>query len=292
MNTFPLLSQLLVSGLILGSVYALLAASFAIIYSTTRIFHLAHAVTYTTAAYAAVVSVRAFAVPLGVAIAIGLGIAVATGVVIELGAYRPMRRRSATVLTTFLVSLGLSVAGSSLIQIAFGPENHRLPGFPIQTIAIGAVTFTTLGVVSVVVAWLGVFGLLLFLKTTKYGGAIDAVRTNPELAIAVGIRVDQVFLLVFILGSGLIGVASLLFTMGAVAFPTMGITPVLIALIAAFFGGVGSTLGAALGGLAIGLVTALTGLWFSGDYAPVAVFGLLFLLLIVRPQGLLGQAPR
>lgn len=288
--SLQLFYQLLVSGIIVGSAYALLAVSFGVIYSTTRIFHLAHSIVYALAAYGAVVGVRSLGLPLAVGIVIGLAVAVVTGIAIEFVAYRPMRRRDATVLSVFLVSLGLTIAAPNLLQIVFGPENRALPGFPIRTLQIGTVTFTTLDVTSVVVSWLVIGALLAFLAGTKYGRAVNATRTNPEMAMAVGVPVQRIYVLVFAIGSLLAGVSALLFTMDGVANPSMGLTPVLIGFIAVFLGGIGSTLGAAFGGLALGLAMSLSGLWLTEDFALAVVFGFMFVLLIIRPQGLLGKA--
>jgi branched-chain amino acid transport system permease protein len=286
-----LLQQLLVSGVVLGSVYALLAASFGIIYATTRTFHLAHSVVYTVAAYAAVVAADSLALPLAGAIVVGLVVAVVVGVGMERLAYRPMRRRNATVLAIFLASLGLATLGPNLIQILFGPENRNLPGFIEKTFTLSEdITFTALDLTSVVVSWLCIGALFVGVTRTRYGRAITAARTNPEMAMAVGVPVDRVYLLVFGIGSFLAGIAALLFTLDGVAFPTMGFAPVLTGFIAVFLGGIGSIAGAALGGLTLGLATSLSGLWLSGDYRPAVVFGLLFVLLLVRPQGLLGKA--
>jgi branched-chain amino acid transport system permease protein len=288
---FDLFQQLLVSGLVLGSVYALLAVSFGIIYATTKTFHLAHSVVYTVAAYAAIVTVDSLGLPLAPAALVGLAAAVALGIAIETVGYRPMRRRNATVLAIFLASLGLAIVGPNLIQILFGPENRNLPGFPNDTITLSEnITFTVLDLTSVVVCWTCVGALSLALRRTRYGRAITAVRTNQDMAMAVGIPVERIFALVFAVGSLLVGIAALLFTMDRVAFPTMGLPPVLTGFIAVFLGGIGSTIGAAVGGLTLGLITSLSGLWLSGDYSPAVVFGLLFILLLIRPQGLFGRA--
>lgn len=285
-----LFSQLLVSGIVRGSQYALVAASFGIIYSTTQVFHLAHAAVYTIAAYAAVVVANELGAPLWLALMLGLVAASLLGAAMELAVYRPMRRRSATKLAAFLASLGLSLIASSLIQIAFGPENLSLSRVPNDTFVIRDVTFTTLNIVEVVIGWICIALLLLFLKKTQYGRAINAVRTNPQVAMAVGISVDRVYLLVMVLGSLLVAVSSLVFLLGNVAFPTMGLAPILIGFIAVFLGGTDNILGAALGGLTLGLATSLSGIWLSGDFAAVVVFGILFVVLVFRPQGLLGKA--
>lgn len=285
-----LVLQLLVSGIVLGSRYALIAVSFGIIYSTTQIFHLAHAGTYTIAAYAAIVVATMAGGPLWLALLAGLLAAVVFGALTELVIYRPMRGRAATKLAMFLASLGLSIVVSSAMQIIFGPQNLSLQRVPNATYFLGNITITSLYIAEIVVGWAAIAALLLFLRKTRYGRAINAVRTNPQVAMAVGISVDRMYLLVMMIGSLLVGVAALLFLMGNVAFPTMGLTPILIGFIAVFLGGTDNVLGAALGGLVLGLATSLSGIWLAGDFASVVVFGILFLVLVFRPQGLLGRA--
>jgi branched-chain amino acid transport system permease protein len=285
-----LVAQLLVSGIVLGSRYALVAVSFGIIYSTTQIFHLAHAATYTITAYAAIVAANMLGAPLWLAIVSGLVVAVIFGALMELGMYRPMRRRSATKLAMFLASLGLSIVASSLMQIIFGPQNISLERVPNATYFLGSVTITTLNIAEIVVGWVAIGLLLLFLRTTQYGRAVNAVRINPQVAMAVGISVDRIYLLVMVIGSFLVAMSALLFLMGNVAFPTMGLAPILVGFIAVFLGGTDSVPGAALGGFVLGLVTSLSGIWLAGDFASVVVFGILFVVLVFRPQGLLGRA--
>ncbi len=287
MPDLQLVLQLLVSGIVLGSTYALLAVSFGVIYATTRIFHLAHAVVYTLAAYGAVVTVEA-GFPLPIGIVVGLAVAVVSGIIIDVAVYRRMERRVVNALPVFLTSLGLQIAGTSLVQIFFGPQNRDLPGFPIRTLAVGEVTLTTLDFTRVVVSWLTIAGLIWFIRSGRYGKAITATRTNREMAKAVGVPVKRVVSLVFALGSLLAGVAAILFTLGGAAFPTMGLAPVLIGFIAVFLGGIDRPMGAAVGGLILGLALSLSGIWFPSNFAPVVAFGILFILLILRPQGLLG----
>ena len=142
---FELFQQLFVSGLVLGSGYALLAVSFGIIYSTTQTFHLAHSVVYAVTAYAAIVAADSLGLPLALAAIAGLAAAVTLGIAMEVVTYRPMRRRNATVLAIFLTSLGLAIVGPNLLQILFGPENRNLGGFPNDTITVSEnIAFTRL----------------------------------------------------------------------------------------------------------------------------------------------------
>jgi branched-chain amino acid transport system permease protein len=288
--SFGLLAQLTASGIVVGSVYALLGVSFGVIYATTKIFHLAHAVPYAASAYAAIWCSKALGLPLAAAIALGLVVGVIFGLLIEVFAYRPMRKRNAPLLTIFLVSLGISVAFPNLLQIVFGPDNQSLPRPVNPTFALGTVTVSRHDIVSVLVAWVLIAAVVLFIDRTRLGRAVTAMRTNPTMAAAVGIDSRIVYLLVFGLGSFLVAVAALLFTMNGVATPTMGLQPTLTAFIAAFLGGIGSLRGAALGGLLLGLVSGWSAMFLQVDFGPVVVFGAMFLILLIRPQGLLGKA--
>jgi branched-chain amino acid transport system permease protein len=285
-----LFAQLTTSGIVVGSIYALLGVSFGVIYATTRIFHLAHAVPFAAAAYATIWSSNTFGLPLFAAILVGLGIGVLFGLVIEIVAYRPMRKRNATLLSLFLVSLGISVAFPNLLQIVFGPDNQSLQRPDNPTIAFGSITVSRHDIIAVVISWLLICAVIVFIDRTRFGRSVTAMRTNPTMAAAVGIDSRVVYLLVFGLGSFLVSVAGLLAITEGVATPTMGFSPTLTGFIAAFLGGIGSLRGAALGGLLLGLVSSWSAMFLQVDYGPVVVFGAMFLILLVRPQGLLGKA--
>lgn len=284
-----LLSQLTVSGVIVGSTYAALGVGFGLIYATTKIFHLAHAVAYASAAYAAVWCSNNLGAPLPVALIGGLVTGVLFGVGIETLFYRPMRSRSATLLSIFLVSLGISVAFPNLLQIVFGPENQTIPRIPNPTYSVGSVTVSRQDLISFAVSWLLVIGCILFIQRTRFGRSVTAMRTNPVMAEAVGVDANRVYVVVFAVGSLLAAASGILFTMNGVATPTMGVAPVLTGFIAAFLGGIGSLWGASLGGLLLGLVSSWSAMWLQADYGPVVVFGAMFIVLLVRPQGLLGK---
>ena len=287
--SMQLLAQLFVSGIIAGSTYALLGVSFGIIYATTRIFHIANAATYVLGAYAVVGTIDSFHWSLAMAVVAGVAVATMAGVLIELLAYRPMRRRGGTLMTIFLVSLGVEIVVGSLVQIVFGPEGIPAPGFPVTILTFQTVTVTNRDILSVMACWLCIGLVLSFLRVSRYGRAVTAVQTNEILARSVGIDPGRIYLLVFAVGSALCGVAAGLFMLSGVAQPSMGMSPILMSFIAVFLGGVPSIAGAALGGLLVGVVGSLTGFFFTGDAGEIVVFAVLFLFLFLRPQGLLGQ---
>jgi branched-chain amino acid transport system permease protein len=284
-----LLAQLTVSGVVVGSSYALLGVSFGLIYATTKIFHLAHAVAYAAAAYAAVWASSSLGLGFALSLIVGLAVGLALGVVIELVFYRPMRNKDATLLSIFLVSLGISVAFPNLLQIIFGPDNQTLKRPDNPTFALGDVTLSRIDVIGTVVAWALIAAVATFIVRTRFGRSVTAMRTNPAMAEAVGIDSKRVYTVVFVVGSALIAVSGLIFTSKGVATPTMGLQPTLTGFIAAFLGGIGSLWGAALGGLVLGLLSSWSAMFLQVDYGPVVVFGVMFLILLVRPQGLLGK---
>jgi branched-chain amino acid transport system permease protein len=287
-----LAAQLAANGFISGSLYALLAVSWGLIFATTKIFHFSHALTLTIAVYAAVVcvSVRGVGLPGGFAAAAVVGALVGVG--IEWLLYRPLRRVQATQLNVFLASLGLLIAGQSLLLIVFGPQARTLEGFPMRGIALGPVSFTTIEALWMGVAWLAIGGLLAWLWLTRHGLAIRAVASNPDLAHCVGVDRERVFVLVFAVGSALVGIGGTLLALRDTASPTMGVHPVLAAFIAVFLGGIGSIPGAAVGGVLLGLAENMGGLLLPGYWQGVIAFLVLFLVLVVRPSGLLGARGR
>ncbi len=297
---FELLAQLIVSGIVLGSFYALLGVSFGLVYQTSKIFHLANAIPFAAAAYGAVWSASTLRFPLWLALIFGLLMAVIFGLLILVLGYFPVMARNGTLLALFLVSLGISVAFPNLLQIVFGTENLPLKtygadgelgsAFDNNVYTWGFVTITTIDILKIVVAWLVVLGVVLFVNRTRFGRSITALRTNPTMAAAVGISTKTVYIVVFALGSLIAGIAGLFVAAEFVANPIMAIQWTLIGFIAVFFGGIGSLLAASVGGLILGLLSSLSSLYLGVQWTPVVVFSALFITLLVRPQGLLGKA--
>lgn len=287
-----LAAQLATNGLISGSLYALLGVSWGLIFATTKIFHFAHALTLTVAVYAAVLAVGqwGWGLPAGFLLAAVVGCLF--GVATERVVYRPLRRVNATSLNIFLASLGLLIAGESAVLIVFGPQARDLPGFPISGIALGPVAFTTVEGLWLVGSWALLLLLIAWLWWTRYGRAIRAVASNRELAQCVGIDPEHVSLLVFGIGSALVGLGGMLLALRDTVSPTIGVQPVLTAFIAVFLGGIGSIPGAVLGGLVLGLAENMGGLLLPGHWQGVIAFVVLFSVLVFRPSGLLGVRTR
>lgn len=286
------LMQLIVSGVLRGAVYALIAASFWLIYSTTKTFHLAHSVTYAVAGYATYVGGALLGLPLWVSGLIAIVVAAAFGIVLEIVVYRPLRSRGVGLLGIFLASLGVATAGPNLLQLVFGPQGRPVEGFPSATYAVGNVTFTLLQLTQAIVCIIVLIALGIALAHSKLGRAISAVRTNPELARSVGVPASRIGLLVFGVGSAMVAITAFFETAHFVATPTMGLQPVIYGFIGMFIGGISSLKGAAVGGFVLGFLLVFSGLFLSQNLGVLLVFAALVLVVIVRPEGLLSGAKR
>jgi branched-chain amino acid transport system permease protein len=280
--------QLLSRGLITGSLYALLGVSWGIIYNTTRTFHFAHGFIYTLTAYGIILAVD-LSIPLLPSFLLGLMAAMAAGCAIEIFAYLPMRKRNASQLSIFLTAMGIMIAGQSLIRLIFGPDSRPLKGLPEKVITFGPITFTTIDLLTVLLAWGVIFLVFFVLARTKAGMMIRAVSSNPEKAVFIGIDSRNIFILVFAIGSLLAGLAAFLATLDKPANPHMGIQPLLIAFITVFLGGVGNLKGTVIGGLILGIAESMVIMVLPTQYKMIVTFFILFLVILVKPEGLMGK---
>lgn len=283
-----LFAQLLVNGVIAGSLYALVACSFGLILGTTGTFHFAHGVVYAAGAYGAYFAASR-GLPLWAAVGVGIAGAALLGVLIEIVVYRPLRKIAASPLVILIASLGTLIVLENAIAIGFSTDAKVLEGFPRRGVIVGGVGFTTLHVTMVAVSLVVFLGLLAFLRWTRTGRAIRAVANSPEMAEIVGIDTGRVFLLVFAIGSALAAPAAILIMMDRGGTPDMGMEAILIAAIAVIVGGIGSVPGAALGALIIGLAQNLGVMKIPSEWQAAIAFGLLLVVVILRPHGLLGK---
>jgi|SRR5579871_1852287 len=287
-----LFAQLLANGLGNGSFYALLGLGFGLIFATTRIVHFAYGPVYAISAYAAWLAAAQMGVPLVIAALAAPIIGGGVGAGVYWLAYRPFERRGMASHSVLILSLGLSIILECLITLAFGPSIHTVPNFSPAVFIIGPVFLTSLQIGETLALIVVALVLLLFLRKTRYGKAILGLSDNRDMARIVGIDTDRVSLIVFALGSAIAGVASVFTLLNEGATPTMGFYPVFVAFIVAVVGGLGSIPGSIAGGYLVGLVESL-GLWkIPTEWQNSIAFVLLFLVLLIRPQGLFAGARR
>jgi branched-chain amino acid transport system permease protein len=293
------LLQQLLNGIHLGSIYALIALGYTMVYGVLRLINFAHGDVYMVGAYVGLV----LAARVGAAVHPGLGPAVLVmvgsmagcallGVIIERFAYRPLRR--APRLAALITAIGVSLLLENAIQLIYGPDPQYfpvlLPSRPL--IHTAAITVQSDEAIITLTAIL-LMALLWYIVTrTKMGKAMRAVSYDREAALLMGINTDRVIAFTFVLGSALAGAAGFLYPAlsHTKVDPLMGILPGLKAFVAAVLGGIGSIPGAMVGGLIMGIAEyAVVGVGLSAWRDAIA-FIILILILLVRPAGIFGRA--
>jgi branched-chain amino acid transport system permease protein len=282
------------NGIILGSMYALIAIGFSLIYGIVRLINFAHGDIVTIGSFTMLASAVALNLPFPLAILVVLAVGGATGMLIERIAFRPMR--GAPQVTGFIASLAVAIVIENLgiMTLTAQPRNFIVPAYLSTFIALGPLSIRAVDLAIVVLALLLMAGLALFVRFTKTGMAMRATAENYNVARLMGINIDRMIALAFAIGSALAAVAGLMWgSKYSQISPLMGLIPGLKAFVAAVIGGVGSISGAMLGGYVLGLAEVLlVGLLppeYSG-YRNVFVFGILIVILLVMPNGLLGRS--
>jgi branched-chain amino acid transport system permease protein len=282
--------QLAATGLVVGSLYVLCALGWGLIYGTTLHFHVAHGAVFTLAAYYAYAAQKFLGLPLAVAVAAAIFAAALSGMLIDLFIYQPLERRGAIRTTLFIASLGLLTLIENVLAILFTPDPLRMEvGTLADAVQLGPVFLTRLHLVSVATAILGFLALMAFLKHTRWGHAIRAVSSSPEMARTVGIDLKRVHLLTYAVGSAISAPAGILVAMDVGAEPYRGTTFVLLASVAVIMGGIGSIPGALLGALFLALLENL-GVWkIPSEWQSSISFGVFLVFIVVRPRGFFGR---
>lgn len=280
--------QLLVNGMSSGSLYALGGVSFAIIYNTAKTFHYSHSLIFSIAGYMTVLCATNMNLPLGISFIITVVVSAFLGCAIEAGLYRRLRKIGARLFTIFLSSLGVATIGFSLLLLVFTANPLVITSSIKVPIQIGTLNFIKFDIVIVVLSWTLIGLLVVFLARNKLGKAIRAVGINTEMAEISGVNVNMIYLLVYAIGSALFGAQAFLYSVKFAVTPFMGFNPFVYAFTAVFLGGVGSIPGAAFGGLIIGLSEQMGMLLVPGEYRIMIAFSILFIVILFRPQGILG----
>jgi branched-chain amino acid transport system permease protein len=308
---FTIFLQQVLNGLSIGSVYAIFALGYTLVFSILGIINFAHAAVFTLGAYFTYTlagGVFGFNgllanaslgtdLPFAIAMILGAVLAGLVGVILERMAFRPLRLRGADPLLTLVSSLGAAVMITNLIQYLVGAEIYTFPA-NIYGDLPPAINFGTaanpIPIRSVQVVIFGVSALILVLLTylinyTRFGKALKAVAEDATTASLLGINTDRFILITFFLSGFLGGIAgTLVGTSVSIAGPYFGISFGLKGLAVIVLGGLGNIPGAVVGGLIIGLAEALVPAEYSG-YKDAVAFAILFIVLLVRPQGLLGR---
>jgi neutral amino acid transport system permease protein len=291
------LLQLIANGLVTGSIIALAAIGLSLVYGILKIVNFAHGDFLTFGAFMAFVVNISWGAPMAVAVVFAMATTALLGVALELTLWRPLRAKGVGLIGLFIVAIGLALVLRNTILLVWGGRPRRYDVDVFQVYELGPIRLSLSQVIVVVVAFTAIFGVGALLTYTRVGKAMRALSDNRELASVSGIDVDRITLYTWILGAGLAGLGGVLQALVQNAFtPNMGFQLLLPIFAAVVLGGVGSAYGALAGGLAIGLameVTTWDTLPLGGVppiYKPVVAFTVLILVLLFRPQGVLGRA--
>lgn len=283
------LIQTLISGLSLGSIYALIALGYTMVYGIAKMLNFAHGDIIMVGAYAVITTVLTANFPPLVGILVSILVCVVLGVTIEFLAYRPLRQ--APPLSVLITAIGVSYFLQNLALLIFGSEQKAFPTIiKLPTIEVGGVYIDGITLITLVVTAAIMVGLTLFINKTRMGKAMRAVSEDKGAAELMGISVNRTITITFAIGSALAAVAALFYGMSYIYIrPTTGSMPGIKAFTAAVFGGIGSIPGAMLGGILMGVIEQLSKTYISTLWSDAIVFGVLVLVLVVKPTGLLGK---
>ena len=286
------LIETLISGLSLGSIYALIALGYTMVYGIAKMLNFAHGDVIMVGAYAVIVAVFSAGLPPIAAVVVGVTVCALLGVAIEFLAYKPLRE--APPLSVLITAIGVSYFLQNMALLAFGSEQKAFPAFiSLPTLKLGQVEIDGITLATLAVTAAIMVGLTLFINKTRMGKAMRAVSEDKGAAELMGISVNRTITLTFAIGSALAAVASIFYGSAYVYVkPTTGAMPGIKAFTAAVFGGIGSIPGAMLGGIVLGVIEQMSKTYISTLWADAIVFGVLVAVLVVRHTGLLGKEIR
>lgn len=280
----------IINGLSTGSMYALVAIGYTMVYGIAKMINFAHGDIIMAGAYFALLSMS-YIGPIP-AILFSIVATAALGVLTEKVAYKPLRGKGS--LEVLITAIGVSYLLENVFLLIFGSAARTFPQImPKGTINLGGISIKYITVITLVVTAVCTAVLLFFINKTKLGKAMRAVSEDQGAAQLMGINVDTTVSLTFAIGSGLGAIAGVIYGCAySLITPYIGLMLGIKAFIAAVLGGIGSVPGAMVGGLMLGVAESLTIAYISSDFSDAVVFGILIIVLLVKPAGLFGKNVR
>lgn len=284
--------QQLINGISLGSIYALIALGYTMIYGIIKLINFAHGDIYMLGAYFGFFATTQLGLSFIPAIIVSMLCAAVTGIIVERVAYRPMR--NAPRIAILITAIGVSFFLEYVMILLVSPQPRTFPAVFAPTVYhIGPLVANSQQLVILISAIILMVGLTYIVNSTKAGKAMRAVSFDADAARLMGINIDRVISMTFALGSALAAAGGVLVGVYYNSIdPLMGMMPGLKAFVAAVLGGIGIIPGAMLGGIILGVVEAMVSGFFSSTFRDAAAFGILILILLYKPAGLLGKNVR
>lgn len=281
--------QLFVVGLSQAAIYSLVALGFALIYSVTHVFHFAHGAFLALAGFVTYAFAEQMGIPLAVAFVLTACITIGLAVAVFAFVYDPLKRTSINPLVIVLVSIGIQIAMENIMALVWGTGGRYLPNpFSDYIYVYGGVVIALTDVITVLLALGLTLATVLFLRLTRMGRAMRALRDNPLMAQVVGINPRIAGMTAIAIGTFLVVPAAIITGWYSSLVPSMGMQPLLYSVAAVVVGGMGSVFGAALGGLMLGLVSAAISFYLPAFWSDAGAFLIMMVFVVWFPSGLFG----
>ncbi len=280
----------LINGLSLGSIYAIIAIGYTMVYGIAKMLNFAHGDVIMIGAFMAYTIISTMGLPVPVGILGAVVICTCLGIVIEKIAYKPLRK-AASPLAVLITAIGVSYFLQNSALLIFGSDPKMFTSVvPFQSVTVGSFSIPGTTIVSITVSIILVAALQTFINKTKPGQAMLACSQDRDAASLMGISVNGTITLTFAIGSAMAAIAGVLLCSAYPTLsPTTGAMPGIKAFVAAVFGGIGSIPGAMIGGLVLGVIEILSRAYISSQLSDAIVFSVLIIVLLVKPTGLFGK---
>ena len=282
--------QQLVNGLSIGSVYALMAVGYSLVYSIMNFSNFAHGSIIMLGAYFGFYALTLLKVPFGIAFFLAACGTAGVAVLLERLAYKPLRDRKAPFLYFIITAMGAQIFIDNGVIATIGPTYKTYPAIFAQgPIKIGALDVGRIDIAMFVISAICLAALIIFIDYTKMGKAIQATAYNMKASALMGINTDRIIIVVFAIGGALAGIAGVLYGMKYLVYPQIG-NITMKSFIAAVFGGLGSLPGAMIGAVFLGLIETFVSGYLSTQYRDLIAFIILIAMLVIRPSGIMGKS--